>query len=63
MCPLCPNCAQPMVRSELGRKIFECSNCHEIIQLLEVAEVSSTLPWREKYFVEYGGNSSDDPVR
>jgi len=52
-----------MVRSKLGRKIFECSNCRELIQLLEVVEVSSTLPWREKYFVEYGGNSSDDPVR
>jgi hypothetical protein len=52
-----------MVRSKLGRKIFECSNCRELIQLLEVVEVSSTLPWREKYFVEYGGKSSDDPVR
>jgi hypothetical protein len=63
MCPNCPNCVRPMARSKLGRDIFECSNCHELIQLLKVADVSSILPWSEKYFVEYGGNSSDDRVR
>ena len=63
MCPLCPNCAQPMARSQLGRSIFECSNCHELIQLLKVAEVSSILPWSEKYVVEYGSNNSGDRVR
>ena len=52
-----------MARSQLGRSIFECSNCHELIQLLKVAEVSSILPWSEKYVVEYGSNNSGDRVR
>jgi hypothetical protein len=63
MCPLCPNCTQPMMRSRLGYKIFECSTCHEMIQLLEVVRVSSTLPWKESYSVGYRGNSSDGPIQ
>jgi tRNA(Ile2) C34 agmatinyltransferase TiaS len=63
MYPLCPSCARPMVGSKLGRKIFECSTCHEIIQLLEVGEVSPALPWSESYCVDYRGRSWDDTIR
>jgi hypothetical protein len=51
-----------MVPSRLGRKIFECPACREIIQLLEV-EVPSTLPWSESYSIRDYGGSPDGAVR
>ncbi len=59
MCPLCPSCAKRMVGSKLGHKIFECSTCHEIIQLLEIGDVSPALPWSENYCVDYHNRGSD----
>jgi hypothetical protein len=61
MHPSCPSCAKRMARSTLGRRIFECLPCHEIVQFL-VIEVSDAMPWSENYSVDCLDCNSDDPI-
>jgi hypothetical protein len=52
-----------MASSKLGRRVFECLTCHEIIQFLEVIEVPDSLPWSETHRVNCRDRSSDEPIQ
>jgi hypothetical protein len=51
-----------MAPSKLGRKVFECSACKEIVQFLEVVGVTDALPWSKRYCVDERGNNPDEPI-
>jgi hypothetical protein len=47
MNPRCPKCNEEMAKANFGRRSFQCEDCHQIIQFLNVP--LERLPWSDKY--------------
>jgi hypothetical protein len=65
MSPICPNCNEPMKRTDPARDVFGCSLCNGFIQFLHLNNSNSdlSLPW-SKYLevddIPAGTNDSSE---